>query len=69
MATDLTMNDYWNDPPEYTEVPECCDLEMIVDDQGNCQCSECGKRIEHERDIEPVFTEEELMEFFDQSQT
>ena len=47
------MNDYWNDPPEYPEIPECCDLEMIVDDDGNCKCSICGATIEAQPDIEP----------------
>ncbi len=40
------MNDYWNDPPEEPEIPECCDLEMIVDNDGNCKCSVCGATIE-----------------------
>lgn len=40
------MNDYWNDPPEEPEIPECCDLEMIVDNDGNCKCSVCSATIE-----------------------
>jgi hypothetical protein len=47
------MNDYWNDPPEYPEVPECCEQEMDVDDQGNCRCAICGKTIECQPDPEP----------------
>lgn len=54
------MNDYWNDPPEVEEVPECCDEEMVVDDQGNCLCSVCGKTIPRPADIEPVFEQEDL---------
>ena len=49
-----TMQDYWNDPPEYPDTPECCDLEMEVDNDGNCKCSECGKEIKAEPDIEPI---------------
>jgi hypothetical protein len=40
------MNDYWNDPPEQPEPPECCDEIMDVDANGACVCSKCGKRIE-----------------------
>lgn len=48
------MQDYWNDPPEECEVPECCDLEMIVDDGGNCLCSECGATIDAPDDYYPI---------------
>jgi hypothetical protein len=47
------MNDYWNDPPEYEEVPECCDQVMDVDDNGNCSCSKCGKLIKAPEDPKP----------------
>ena len=47
------MNDYWNDPPEEPEIPECCDLEMIADEDGNFKCSACGATIEAPPDIEP----------------
>lgn len=47
------MNDYWNDPPDEPEIPECCDLEMIVDDDGNCKCSVCDATIEAHPDIDP----------------
>jgi hypothetical protein len=47
------MQDYWNNPPEEPEIPECCELEMIVDDDGNCKCSACGATIEAQPDIEP----------------
>ena len=47
------MQDYWNDPPEEPEIPECCELEMLVDDDGNCKCSACGATIEAQPDIEP----------------
>jgi hypothetical protein len=45
------MNDYWNEPPECPEVPECCDQEMDVDDDGNCQCKICGMLIIAPKDI------------------
>jgi len=48
------MNDYWNDPPEEPEIPECCELLMIVDIDGNCKCFECGATIEAQPDIEPL---------------
>jgi len=47
------MNDYWNDPPEQEEVPECCDNVMSVDDHGNCKCVTCGKTIEAQQDPNP----------------
>jgi hypothetical protein len=48
------MNDYWNNPPEYPEPPECCGDFMDVEENGSCWCSTCGKRIEPMPDIEPV---------------
>jgi len=48
------MNDYWNDPPEQWEQPECCDELMNVTPRGACVCSICGKVIEPEPDIEPI---------------
>jgi hypothetical protein len=47
------MNDYWNDPPEYDEIPECCEKEMEVDNSGNCKCNICGKIIEADQDPDP----------------
>jgi hypothetical protein len=49
-----SMNDYWNDPPEDHEPPECCDEIMDVDDNGRAICSICGKIIEPPPDIEPM---------------
>lgn len=57
------MHDYWNDPPEYPEPPECCDQEMTVDESGTCRCEVCGKTIEPEPDIEPPPTNEEPIDF------
>ena len=48
-----TMNDYWNDPPEYEEIPECCEKEMEVDNSGNCKCTICGKIIKADQDPDP----------------
>jgi hypothetical protein len=39
------MNDYHLDPPEYPEIPECCNDEMDVSESGDCTCSHCGKTI------------------------
>lgn len=47
------MNDYWNDPPDEPEPPECCDEIMEVTEQGGCRCSVCGKVIPPAKDIEP----------------
>lgn len=48
------MNDYWNDPPEQPEIPECCGDEMLVDEKtGAAFCHQCGKRIEPEPDPGP----------------
>jgi hypothetical protein len=46
------MNDYY-DPPEYPELPECCDDEMECDEDGVCTCPTCGKTVQPYRDIEP----------------
>ena len=47
------MNDYWNDPPEMPEPPECCGDIMDVTDDGACVCPKCKKRIEPPKDIDP----------------
>jgi len=48
------MNDYWNDPPESPETPECCGDFMDYDEKtGACTCPTCGKHVEPEPDIEP----------------
>jgi hypothetical protein len=49
----MDMNDYWNDPPEYPEIPECCNEVMDVDDHGNCSCGKCGKLIKPPEDPKP----------------
>lgn len=55
------MNDYWNDPPEIEEPPECCGDFMDVTDGGACVCPTCGKRIEPQPDLDPaVFADMEL---------
>lgn len=40
------MTDYWNDPPEAPEVPECCEQEMEVLDDGTLVCGVCKHRID-----------------------
>jgi len=57
------MQDYWNDPPECPEVPECCDQEMTVSENGDCLCETCGQIIERESDIEPMPDNEEPIDF------
>ena len=58
-----TMHDYWNDPPETPEMPECCDQEMTVDKDGNCICELCVMTFAAQPDIEPPdlwFSDEEI---------
>jgi hypothetical protein len=54
------MRDFWNDPPDTTEPPECCDDYMDVLEDGACVCLTCGKRIEPQLDPDPsVFADME----------
>jgi len=48
------MNDYWNDPPEEPEVPECCEMEMECDRNGVLWCKNCGAQIEPDPEPEPI---------------
>jgi hypothetical protein len=49
------MIDYWNDPPEVDELPECCDELMEFDEATRiCKCSKCGREIKPQPDIDPV---------------
>ena len=52
------MNDYWNDPPDDCEPPECCGELMDVNETtGVCTCSICKKVIEPDcpdYDIKPI---------------
>lgn len=48
------MNDWWNDPPEEEELPECCGMEMDFNEQNwDCKCAKCGKVIPAPRDPDP----------------
>lgn len=48
------MNDYWNDPPEQDECPECCDEYMHYDDVSNTlTCVLCGKVVKINQDSGP----------------
>tara|TARA_B110000503_G_C7104053_1_gene395135 strand:+ start:167 stop:397 length:231 start_codon:yes stop_codon:yes gene_type:complete len=53
------MNDYWNDPPQDDEPPECCGEYMTVDESGGCHCESCGRRIEPPKDA-PEASDAEL---------
>ena len=48
------MRDYYNDPPECPEAPECCDREMECYDDGSSRCPLCGATVDPPRDIEPL---------------
>ena len=39
------MSDWWNDPPETPEPPECCDDIMDITPDGGCICNTCKKVI------------------------
>lgn len=54
------MTDYWNDPPDDYELPECCGVEMDVNEStGVATCATCQKCIEPEPEIEPIdFTDD-----------
>lgn len=39
------MNDYWNDPPEFEEAPECCGEMMELGKETDFVCSVCGKTL------------------------
>ncbi len=47
------MTDYWNDPPEEPEVPECCGEVMLVRHDGVCVCEYCTRKIEPAPDPDP----------------
>jgi hypothetical protein len=47
------MNDYWNDPPEEWEPPECCEEIMEVLEDGTCVCANCGKLLTEIYESEP----------------
>jgi hypothetical protein len=46
------MNDYWNDPPEPPEIPECCGEMMEYRDNGDVYCPFCFKLIPCQPDID-----------------
>ena len=49
------MQDYWNDPPDEPELPECCGEVMEYDVlTDTCKCSICERKIESAPDIEPI---------------
>lgn len=53
------MTDYWNDPPEYPEPPECCDDYMDVLDDGSCKCLNCGKTVAAPMELDPPWENSE----------
>lgn len=61
------MNDYWNDPPDDCEPPECCGEFMDFNENtGACTCAKCGKIIEPQKDPEydELFIDELFMDHF-----
>lgn len=58
------MQDYWNDPPEHPEPPECCGEIMDVLDDGSLACPHCGIAIPPPDDIDaPDFGQVDPEEF------
>jgi len=50
--------DFWNNPPDDEEPPECCGEYMEIDDStGVATCPTCHRRIEPADDLEPVLQE------------
>lgn len=50
------MNDWYNDPPEYEEIPECCETEMDFNEETCiCKCKMCGKEIHPQEDPDPKY--------------
>lgn len=47
------MRDYWNDPPEAPEAPQCCGDFMTVEASGAAVCPTCRRRIDPPPDPEP----------------
>lgn len=65
------MIDYWNDPPETPEAPQCCGDEMTVMEDGACVCDKCKRIVapfpdpepdhaRHEAEVEQVIDQEQL---------
>lgn len=55
------MNDWWNDPPETQEPPECCEELMEQLSDGGCLCLKCGRRLAPDMATpEPSHEEERL---------
>jgi hypothetical protein len=49
------VNDYWNNPPEQDEIPECCGEVMEFDEEtGVLSCPKCNCKIKGQPDIEPI---------------
>ena len=56
------MNDWWNDPPDAPEIPECCNDEMHVMLDGTAICLKCGNQVAPDPDPVPEPPDEELPE-------
>jgi hypothetical protein len=55
------MNDYWNDPPDYPDPPECCGQEMETNDKtGGVICRICQRSIDPEPEVEPLGLTEDV---------
>ena len=55
------MNDYWNNPPEEPDPPECCGETMDVNQKGQAICAKCQKIIDPIEDYAPdAFADVEL---------
>lgn len=48
------MNDWYNDPPEEPETPECCGEEMNVKEDGTAFCACCFRTITPEPEPEEL---------------
>ncbi len=47
------MTDWYLDPPEVPELPECCGDVMEDTGDGGCTCAHCGRRVDPPEDPTP----------------
>jgi hypothetical protein len=64
------MNDFWNDPPEEMEAPECsaCGEIMNIQEDGSCICVKCGFILPPEEDplLEQLKEMEDLEDLYEE---
>jgi len=46
------MKEYWKNPQEDIDIPECCGEYMTINEDGSCICQRCKRSIEPADDID-----------------